>query len=214
MDRLLLVLVGALVVAVIACGVAALITGSDPGLSSPEPDGQAASLPLARPLVEEDFTGVRFNTALRGYRMAQVDAALRRTAYDIGYKHELIAVLEAEVAALREGRLDDAEVLRRARETALGGAHAGTGQPPEADAGPVRDVEPSADAVAARDAGTTADATDDEPAAEPVPAAPDMPAADAMPAAKAGPAAETGEDVAAPSPVGSGWLSKHRGSAT
>jgi hypothetical protein len=50
--------------------------------------------------------------------MAQVDAALRRAAYDIGYKEELIRVLQAEVDALRDGRLPDAEVLRRAREAA------------------------------------------------------------------------------------------------
>ena len=58
---------------------------------------------------------VRFDTTMRGYRMGQVDAALRRAAYDIGYKEELINVLEAEVEALRDGRDDDAEALRRAR---------------------------------------------------------------------------------------------------
>ena len=41
--------------------------------------------------------------------MAQVDQALRRAAYDIGYKDELIGVLEAEVTALREGRTEDAD---------------------------------------------------------------------------------------------------------
>jgi hypothetical protein len=51
--------------------------------------------------------------------MAQVDQALQRAAYDIGYKGELIGVLEAEVTALREGRIADADVLRRAREAAI-----------------------------------------------------------------------------------------------
>jgi hypothetical protein len=51
--------------------------------------------------------------------MAQVDQALQRAAYDIGYKGELIGVLEAEVVALREGRTADADVLRRAREAAV-----------------------------------------------------------------------------------------------
>jgi hypothetical protein len=50
--------------------------------------------------------------------MVQVDQALRRAAYDIGYKDELIGVLEAEVTALREGRTLDADALRRAREAA------------------------------------------------------------------------------------------------
>ncbi|HET6534162.1 MAG TPA: hypothetical protein VFH03_26575, partial [Actinoplanes sp.] len=47
------------------------------------------------------------------------DQALQRAAYDIGYKGELIGVLEAEVTALREGRISDADVLRRAREAAV-----------------------------------------------------------------------------------------------
>ena len=62
-------------------------------------------LPSDRPLGEEDIVRTRFDTALRGYRMAQVDQALQRAAYDIGYKGELIGVLEAEVTALREGRI-------------------------------------------------------------------------------------------------------------
>ena len=55
--------------------------------------------------------------------MAQVDQAMRRAAYDIGYKSELIGVLEAEVAALREGRTEDADALRQAREQSASTAH-------------------------------------------------------------------------------------------
>jgi len=54
--------------------------------------------------------------------MAQVDAAFRRAAYDIGYKEELIQVLEAEVTALREGRIEDADALQQARAAATSGA--------------------------------------------------------------------------------------------
>src|SRR2546430_9426927 len=36
----------------------------------------------------------------------------------MGYKEEVISVLEAEVAALREGRVEEAESLRQAREAA------------------------------------------------------------------------------------------------
>jgi DivIVA domain-containing protein len=118
MAQLLLVLVGALVVGAIGFGIAALIFGGDPGLVPAEPDGRAVPLPRTRPLVEADIAAIRFDTGLRGYRMNQVDAALRRVAYDLGYKEELINVLEAEVAALRDGRADDAELLRRAREAA------------------------------------------------------------------------------------------------
>jgi DivIVA domain-containing protein len=75
-------------------------------------------LPNNRSLTEADLKDVRFDLTVRGYRMGQVDRVLRRTAYDLGYKDEMIAVLEAEVAALREGRQEDAELLRKARESA------------------------------------------------------------------------------------------------
>jgi DivIVA domain-containing protein len=120
MDRVLLLLVVALTVAAVVFGVTVLVTGRDPGLVPAEPDGRAVPLPGARPLREVDVGEVRFDTALRGYRMDQVDQAMRRAAYDIGYKSELIGVLEAEVAALREGRTADADALRRAREQAAG----------------------------------------------------------------------------------------------
>ncbi|WP_306214193.1 DivIVA domain-containing protein [Actinoplanes sp. RD1] len=116
MGQLLLFIVVALVVAAIVFGVTVMVSGGDPGLTPVEPDGKALPLPVDRPLVEEDVTHSRFDMAFRGYRMAQVDQALQRAAYDIGYKNELIGVLEAEVTALREGRTADADTLRRARE--------------------------------------------------------------------------------------------------
>jgi DivIVA domain-containing protein len=118
MGQLLILLVVALVAAALVFGVVSLITGGDQGLEPAEPDGRAVPLPASRPLTEVDLDAVRFDTAARGYRMAQVDQALRRAAYDIGYKEELINVLEAEVTALREGRTEDADTLREARENA------------------------------------------------------------------------------------------------
>jgi DivIVA domain-containing protein len=118
-TQFLLVVAVALTVGAVVFGITMLATGEDGGLRPVEPDGRAVPLPADRPLVEPDLVEVRFDTALRGYRMAQVDAALKRAAYDIGYKDELVKVLQAEVDALREGRLPDAEVLRRAREAAL-----------------------------------------------------------------------------------------------
>ena len=119
MGQLLLYLAAALVIAAIVFGVTVLLGGGDSGLTPAEPDGRAVPLPGDRPLVEEDIVRTRFDTALRGYRMSQVDQALQRAAYDIGYKGELIGVLEAEVQALREGRIAEADALRRAREAAL-----------------------------------------------------------------------------------------------
>lgn len=144
MNQFLLVVAVALTVGLIVFGITVLVTGDDAGLRPVEPDGQAVPLPGDRPLGEPDLTQVRFDTALRGYRMAQVDTALRRAAYDIGYKEELIRVLQAEVDALREGRLPEAEVLRRAREAALAPVQAPPAEPPlEADTDAVDDETPA-----------------------------------------------------------------------
>jgi DivIVA domain-containing protein len=120
MGQLLLYVAAALVIAAIVFGVTVMLGGGDSGLPPAEPDGRAVPLPSDRPLGEEDLIRTTFDTAIRGYRMSQVDQALQRAAYDIGYKSELIGVLEAEVLALREGRAADADLLRRAREAALG----------------------------------------------------------------------------------------------
>ncbi|MGQ5260537.1 DivIVA domain-containing protein [Micromonospora sp. ZYX-F-536] len=135
MGQLLLLLVVALTVAAVIFGVTVLVSGRDPGLVPAEPDSQAVPLPGSRPLRESDVGEVRFDTALRGYRMAQVDQAMRRAAYDIGYKAELIGVLEAEVTALREGRTTDAEALRQAREQSAGAATTGEDATPVGSAG-------------------------------------------------------------------------------
>ncbi|MEV6602262.1 DivIVA domain-containing protein [Actinoplanes sp. NPDC051346] len=153
MGQLLLFVVVALVVAAIVFGVTVMVSGGDSGLTPVEPDGRALPLPSDRPLGEEDVVRTRFDTAFRGYRMSQVDQALQRAAYDIGYKGELIGVLEAEVTALREGRTADADVLRRAREAAVA--------PPSLPPGPVPDDPISVDAE------PTVVAEPDVPPAEP-----------------------------------------------
>jgi DivIVA domain-containing protein len=130
MAEFLLVLIAAVVVGAIGFGVSLLITGDDPGIEGHEPDGRSVPLPSSRPLVEGDVNQVRFDTVVRGYRMNQVDTALRRAGYDIGYKEELIQVLEAEIKALREGRKEDADALRDAREAAASGAAAAASPAP------------------------------------------------------------------------------------
>ncbi|MGK5445159.1 DivIVA domain-containing protein [Micromonospora sp. URMC 105] len=187
MGQVLLVLVIALTVAAVVFGVTVLVSGRDAGLAPAEPDGRAVPLPGSRPLRETDVGAVRFDTALRGYRMAQVDQAMRRAAYDIGYKAELIGVLEAEVAALREGRLADADALRRAREEAAGDAPATDPTPRYADP-----------AATPADAPTDAPRAVEPSAADPDgirPLAADAPAADDADA----PALRTAVDPAAPS---------------
>ncbi|WP_329018774.1 DivIVA domain-containing protein [Micromonospora rifamycinica] len=149
MGQTLLIVVVALTVAAVVFGVTVLISGRD-GLTPVEPDGRAVPLPGGRPLRESDVGALRFDTALRGYRMAQVDQAFRRAAYDIGYKTELIGVLEAEIAALRAGRTAEADALRRTREESVGApaddapaTSVADGTAPEAPTVEVDPVEPA-----------------------------------------------------------------------
>ncbi|NJC69342.1 DivIVA domain-containing protein [Planosporangium thailandense] len=166
MGQLLLLTIGALIVGAIGFGVAVLVTGSDPGLTPVDPDGRALPLPADRPLVESDLARVRFDTAVRGYRMDQVDAALRRAAYDLGYKGELVGVLEAEVEALRAGRHGDADKLRAARAAALN--LTSPGAQPAASGEPAADTDPGTAGVAREtpdreDAATEVTVTPAEP---------------------------------------------------
>lgn len=151
MTQFLLVVAVALTVGAVVFGITMLVTGDDPGLRPVEPDGRAVPLPPDRPLAEPDLAEVRFDTALRGYRMAQVDAALKRAAYDIGYKDELIKVLQAEVEALREGRWPDAEVLRRAREAAVAPVEPAPEPEPTAEETPEAAPETEDEPVASTD---------------------------------------------------------------
>jgi len=171
MGQLLLLVLGALVVGAVVFAVAVLITGDEPGLEPAVADGRSIPFPATRPLMEGDVGALRFDTAIRGYRMGQVDAALRRAAYDIGYKEELIQVLEAEVTALREGRSEEAETLRRAREAAVAGNAAGSPRDIAVDLGTVAAggtsilvSEESAARVADEDSDEAA--PDEEPKAE------------------------------------------------
>ena len=166
MAEFLLVLIAAVVVGAIGFGVSLLVTGDDPGIEGHEPDGRAVPLPSSRPLVEGDVGHVRFDTTFRGYRMAQVDAALRRAGYDIGYKEELIQVLEAEIKALRDGRNQDADALRDAREAAVtgaGGTNVSLEKPaaaaPEAPADVISDADTAAEDGAANSWGLPSDET-------------------------------------------------------
>ena len=177
MGQLLLFIVVALVVAAIVFGVTVMVSGADTGLAPVEPDGRALPLPSDRPLGEEDIVHTKFDTAFRGYRMSQVDQALQRAAYDVGYKGELIGVLEAEVLALREGRTADADVLRRAREAAVAPQPVAT-PVSEDPLAMVADVPPDAERSSAEKAPEKASEKAPEKAAD---EAPGKAAAEAVP---------------------------------
>ena len=166
MAEFLLVLIAAVVVGAIGFGVSLLITGDDPGIEGHEPDGRSVPLPSSRPLVEGDVNQLRFDTVVRGYRMAQVDTALRRAGYDIGYKEELIQVLEAEIKALREGRPEDADALRDARMAAASGA-GGAADVPEPPLGTAKEV----DVISSDDDVEQAEAAEEAEEAKPADAA-------------------------------------------
>ncbi len=91
----LLIVVAALVVAGIGFGIAAFVLDRDPGLMPPRPDAPPFDLPAGRPLNEADIRGLRLDTALRGYRMEQVDELLRRVEYDLGELWAHVEHLEA-----------------------------------------------------------------------------------------------------------------------
>jgi DivIVA domain-containing protein len=187
MGQLLLFIVVALVVAAIVFGVTVMLGGGDPGLTSVEPDGRAVPLPSDRPLGEDDIGKTKFDIAFRGYRMAEVDQALQRAAYDIGYKGELIGVLEAEVTALREGRLADADVLRKAREAAIAPVEPAAAALPTSEEGLVVLPQPSAPQLAVQPPAAEQRAGGDDPLAEVGAVPPDAVPADAVPADEANP---------------------------
>ncbi|GIG65449.1 DivIVA domain-containing protein [Phytomonospora endophytica] len=140
MGQFLILLVVAAIAVGLVFGVVVLATGKDDGLRPVSADGVSIGLPPDRPLSEDDVLTARFDTGLRGYRTGQVDDALARLAYDVGFKDELIKVLVSEVQALRDGRSDDAERLRLARAKAIGETTVDTRRPPVDGA----DAEPSA----------------------------------------------------------------------
>ena len=93
-----LAVLGVLVV-LFAC--AAVATRDGEVLVDAPPDRFEPVLP-AGPLRAGDVDGVRFGMALRGYRMAQVDALLDRLGEELHGRDERVRELEDEVARLRE----------------------------------------------------------------------------------------------------------------
>ena len=72
------------VVAVAVMGVTAVVaTGRGGSMGEVFDDRVDARVPAGRPLTAADLRRVRFSTALRGYRMAEVDALLDRLAEEL-----------------------------------------------------------------------------------------------------------------------------------
>jgi DivIVA domain-containing protein len=71
-----------LVVAVLG-GIAVVAAGRGGAMAETFDDRPDARVPADRPLTAEDLRGIRFSTALRGYRMSEVDALLDRLAAEM-----------------------------------------------------------------------------------------------------------------------------------
>lgn len=66
------------VLAVVVGVVVVLAVARGEAMQPAEPDRRDVRVPADRPLVARDLEHVRFTTALRGYRMEEVDALLAR----------------------------------------------------------------------------------------------------------------------------------------
>ncbi|WP_067431875.1 DivIVA domain-containing protein [Nocardioides jensenii] len=61
-------------------GVAVVASGYGQGMKPTTPDRRDVMVPAGRDLLGDDLRRVRFTTALRGYRMSEVDALVDRLA--------------------------------------------------------------------------------------------------------------------------------------
>jgi DivIVA domain-containing protein len=73
----------ALVVVALLGATAVVAAGHGGSMTEVHDDRPDALVPADRPLVDADLRTVRFSTALRGYRMAEVDALLERLAQQL-----------------------------------------------------------------------------------------------------------------------------------
>nr|WP_155073780.1 DivIVA domain-containing protein [Streptomyces taklimakanensis] len=105
----------ALVVVVTAVALAVAGGGDGPGrtaeggLADAPPDRPVAWLPPDRPLNRSDLEALRLPSALRGYRMEEVDDVLDRLGAELAERDARIAELEASLAgaqAVATGRHD------------------------------------------------------------------------------------------------------------
>jgi len=103
--------------------IAVVVAGRDDALVEVYDDRPDATLPTGRPLTAEDVSAVRLSTAVRGYRMDEVDALLGRIQADLLAREDSDAV-----KVRRQARDDSADA--EVSGTSSGGATAA--KPPPA----------------------------------------------------------------------------------
>ncbi|THJ74067.1 DivIVA domain-containing protein [Candidatus Frankia alpina] len=87
------------IVAAVVFAVAALAVGRFDRLTPAPPDSASVGLP-AETVTAGDVTRLRFAMALRGYRMAEVDAVLLRLAEELAWRDEELARRDDELVRL------------------------------------------------------------------------------------------------------------------
>jgi DivIVA domain-containing protein len=73
----------AVLIVVVMGGVVVVATGRGGAMAETYDDRPDARVPADGPLTAQDLRRVRFGTALRGYRMSEVDALLDRLAAEL-----------------------------------------------------------------------------------------------------------------------------------
>lgn len=87
--------VWAVLLVVVIGAIAVLTAGRDDAMVDVYDDRPDATLPTGRPLTADDLEAVRLSTAVRGYRMDEVDALLARLAADLRARQAREAAAEA-----------------------------------------------------------------------------------------------------------------------
>lgn len=85
------------VLVLIIGGIAVLAAGRDDTMTEVYDDRPDATVPAGRLLTAEDLAAVRFSTALRGYRMDEVDALLDRLQADLRAREAAASSQPAQV---------------------------------------------------------------------------------------------------------------------
>ncbi|ORT49064.1 DivIVA domain-containing protein [Frankia sp. KB5] len=87
------------IVAAVVFAVAALAVGRFDRLAPAPPDGAPTGLPAGM-VTAGDVARTRFGMALRGYRMAEVDAVLLRLADELAWRDDELARRDEELVRL------------------------------------------------------------------------------------------------------------------
>jgi DivIVA domain-containing protein len=141
-DRVMWVWV--LVIVALTGGVVAVAVGRGGSMSEVYDDRPDATLPSGRPLTSDDVRDVRFSTAVRGYRMDEVDALLARVRADLMARES--ASPDEEVHVVGRPEPPAAAASAQPPAAAASAESSATAALPE----PAIDLHPANDTTAAR----------------------------------------------------------------